>query len=122
MLKGHSKTNIRNRFALSVKARCMAELKAAHNKYQGDIKVLKKAMVDVISTIILCFNGYCGTSCAKYSYVCAGTNRQAKNFMPNNVKVRMVDSDQQVLQKCLEMVLSPAALDATKLLTTTQKC
>ncbi|KAH3774675.1 hypothetical protein DPMN_176061 [Dreissena polymorpha] len=122
MLKGHSKSNIRNRFALSVKARCMAELKAAHNKHQGDIKVLKKVMVNVISAIILCFNGYCGTSCAKYRYVCAGTNRQAKNFMPNNVKVRMVNSDQQVLKKCIEMVLGPAALDATKLLTTTQKC
>ncbi|KAH3773765.1 hypothetical protein DPMN_175133 [Dreissena polymorpha] len=34
----------------------------------------------------------------------------------------MVDSDQHVLRKCLEMVLGPAALDATKLLTTTQKC
>ncbi|KAH3709712.1 hypothetical protein DPMN_069175 [Dreissena polymorpha] len=94
MLKGHSKCNIRGRFALSVKARCIAELKAAHKKLQGDIITLKMVMVNVISTIILCFNGYCGTSCAKYSYVCAGTNRQAKNFMPNNVKVKMVDSDQ----------------------------
>ncbi|KAH3773759.1 hypothetical protein DPMN_175128 [Dreissena polymorpha] len=122
MLKGHSKCNIRSRFALSVKARCIAELKAARKKLQGDIITLKKVMVNVISTIILCFNGYCGTSCAKYSYVCAGTNRQAKKFMPHNVKVKMVDSDQHVLRKCLEMVLGPAALDATKLLTTTQKC
>ncbi|KAH3706247.1 hypothetical protein DPMN_065632 [Dreissena polymorpha] len=34
----------------------------------------------------------------------------------------MVDSDQQVLKKCIKMVLCPAALDATKLLTTTHKC
>ncbi|KAH3793376.1 hypothetical protein DPMN_146884 [Dreissena polymorpha] len=119
--KGHSKSNIRSRFALSVKARCMAELKAAHSKHQGDINILKKVMVNVISTIILCFNSYCGTGCAKYSYACAGTNRQAKNFMPNNVRIKMVNSDQQVLKKCIEMVLGPAALDTTKLLTTTQK-
>jgi len=122
MLTGHTKSNIRSRFALSVKSRCMAELKCAHKKHRGNIRVLKRVMPNVISTMILCFRGYCGTECRKYSLVCSGHHAQSKNYLPANVKVKMTANDQTVLTKCIEMILGPTALDATKLLTTTQKC
>ena len=122
MLTGHTKSNIRSRFALSVKSRCMAELKSAHKKHRGNIKVLKRVMPKVISTMIMCFRGYCGTECRKHSFVCSGNHSQSKNYLPSNVRVKMTANDQTVLHKCIEMVLGPTSLDATRLLTTTQKC
>ncbi|WAR15435.1 hypothetical protein MAR_005540, partial [Mya arenaria] len=67
--------------------------------------------------------GYCGKQCRQFSYVCNGNFKQVKNYMPENVKVKMTQTDEQVLTKCLEMgVLGGDNLENTKLMTTTQKC
>lgn len=122
MFKGSSNTNLKNRFALSIKQRCVAELKMAHKSYNGDINKIKQCMPKVADAIVACFGGYCGEPCKASSLVCCGNYRQAKNYMPMNVKLRMTEGDKVLLLKCMDIMLSPTALDKTKLLTSTQKC
>lgn len=122
MFSGPSRCNLKNRFALSIKQRCHAELKQAHKKYNGHLPTIKFKMPMVIDTIVLCFNGYCGQSCKDNSLVCSGNYRLAKNFMPANVKVRMTEKDQDLLKQCIGIMLGIEALEKTKLLTSTQKC
>ncbi len=57
MFSGVNKTNLKNRFALSVKSRCIAELNKAHAKYNGNLKQINSIMPGVICTIIMCFKG-----------------------------------------------------------------
>ena len=79
-------------------------------------------MPKVAAAIVACFGGYCGEPCKASSLVCCGNYRQAKNYMPMNVKLRMTEGDKVLLLKCMDIMLSPTALDKTKLLTSTQKC
>ncbi|WAR17493.1 LOW QUALITY PROTEIN: hypothetical protein MAR_032087, partial [Mya arenaria] len=95
MLSGCSKVNLRSRFGLSVKSRCLAELKSANKKPNGNITALKKIMPKVTETIVLCFKGYCGKQCRQFNYVCNGNFKQVKNCMPENVKVKMTQTDEQ---------------------------
>jgi len=60
----------------------MSELKAAHKAHNSDLSKIRQFMPDVVDTIVLCFKGYCGANCNKYSYVCPGNFRQAKNTFP----------------------------------------
>jgi hypothetical protein len=116
------KTNMRNRFALSIRSRCKAELKQCHKKYKGDIHKVKKDMPKIVSAIIMCYKGYCGSSCQKYSLVCNGQFHNAKAYMPANCKIKMTVSDEAVLKSCINMLLGPDSIEKTKLLTSTQKC
>ncbi len=120
MFKGSIKINLKNRFAMSVKARCVSELKAAHRMHDGDINKIKSIMPKIIDTLTLCFNGNCGSECTKYSFVCAGRNR-TKLFLPENVNIRMLQSDQALLKACVNTFLGPVSLEMTKFLTSTQK-
>jgi len=122
MLGPKSKVNLRSRFALSIKSRCMSELKAAHKAHNSDLSKIRQSMPDVVDTIVLCFKGYCGANCKKYSHVCPGNFRQAKNYLPSIVRIKMTSSDELVLKRCINMVLGHDNLSLTKLLTTTQKC
>ena len=122
MFNGTTKANLKNRFALSVKQRCVAELTKAHEKYNGKISKIKAVMPAVIKAIIMCFKGYCGTSCKQNSLVCSGNYRQAKNFMPSNVRLKMTEKDEIQLVQCISIILAPSSLEQTKLLTSTQKC
>jgi hypothetical protein len=94
----------------------------AHKFYNGDLNKIKQSMPKVADAIVACFGGYCGEPCKASSLVCCGNYRQAKNYMPMNVKLRMTEGDKVLLLKCMDIMLSPTALDKTKLLTSTQKC
>ena len=121
MFVGKNKPNLKNRFSHAVKSRCMAELHQSHASHNGNLQAIKQAMPDVVNAIIHCFNGYCGESCQKFSYVCGGT-RKTKPWLPNHSHIRMTATDKQHLTKCINMVLGQDSLNTTKLLTTTQKC
>ncbi len=121
------KANLQNRFALSIRARCMAEMKRAHTKYKGNIKEIKNHMPKVISSIILCYKGYCGTYCSKHSLACRGSRGSVgKNkpqlYMPENSKLKMTLSDEALLKACIQIVLGSDSIDSTRLQTSTQKC
>lgn len=124
MLPNNPKINLRNRFALSVKSRCIAELKTAHKHHSGDLKCIKRVMPQVKKSIIQCFKGYCGNQCKMHSYVCNGDKSFTKNFLPGNLltRVKMNAEDEIILDMCLDMILSPTSLELTKHLSTTQKC
>jgi len=116
------KSNIKNRFALSVKARCVSELKSAHKKFNGDIGKISKCMEKVIPAVVLCFKGYCGEPCKRQSLVCPGKGRQSRYFLPDSIKLHMNDKDEMLLERCLQILLSPASVKSTRFLTSTQKC
>ena len=121
MFKGSNKSNLKNRFALSVRARCVAELKAAHKKYKSDMSKIKVKMPMTIQAIIFCFKGYCGHYCQKHSFVCHGNNHRSRNYLPPNYKVRMTSSDESLLHECILTFLGAESLELTKYLTNTQK-
>lgn len=121
MFKGATKVNLRNRFAMSVKSRCISELKAAHYQHEGDITMIKLNMPKIIDTMTLCFNGYCGSECAKYSLVCNGSNNRSKLFLPDNVAIRMTDNDQRLFKACVNTFLGPESLELTRFLTSTKR-
>ncbi|KAH3808524.1 hypothetical protein DPMN_136881 [Dreissena polymorpha] len=120
--KRSSNANLKNRFALSIKHRCIAELKMAHKSYNGDLNQIKQYMPKVADAIVACFGGYCGEPCQASSLVCCGNYRQAKNYMPLTVKLRMTEGNKVLFLKLMDIMLSPLALDKTKFLTSTQKC
>lgn len=122
MFDGENRSNLRNRFSLSVKARALAELKQAHKKYNGDIMKITAVMPKITDTIISCFKGSCGPQCSKHSLVCNGNSRQRKFYMPLRYTIRMTKSDEKFLRDCIEILLGKKNLHTTKFLTTTQKC
>ena len=116
------KSNIKNRFSLNIRQRCKAELKKAHRVHDGNMASIKKIMPKVIDAIILCYKGYCGDYCSKYSLICNGQGQQAKYHMPSNVKIKMAESDEKSLRKCLGGFLGPVGVLSMRFLTSTQKC
>jgi len=54
--------------------------------------------------------------------VCSGNYRKAKNYMLDNVRLKMTDDDETLLRKCIEILLGPESIEKTKFLTSTQKC
>jgi hypothetical protein len=122
MFYGAKRSGLKNRFALSVKARCIAELKKAHVVYKGDMSQIKKAMPSIIDTIILCFKGYCGAACSRHSLVCSGNFRREKFFLPPTMKMRMTEYDEFLLEKCISVLLGDNNLQLTSKLASSQKC
>ena len=60
--KNQSARNVnKRRFAMDIKARCVAELTKAHKYHAGDIDKIKDAMSGVQKAIIMCYRGYCET-------------------------------------------------------------
>ncbi|XP_053400585.1 uncharacterized protein LOC128557329 [Mercenaria mercenaria] len=122
MFSGPHMANLQSRLSLSIRSRCVSELKKAHSVYQGNIEAIKGAMHNVTLTIILCFKGNCGESCKKYSFVCPGNFKQSKNYLPANLKLKMTKSDEATLYSCIQVLLGPNSIELTKLQTSTQKC
>ncbi len=114
-------SNLKNRCALSVSGRCVAELRHEHLKNAGDLKQIQLIMPDILDTVVFCFNGYCGTQCARYSLVCKGEGKQTKLYLHESVKIRMTEDDEDTLTRCIEVLLGPQNLGLTRFLTTTQK-
>ena len=122
MFPPKNRANLQSRFSLSIKARCVAELKRAHAKFNGNIALIKNHMSMIKLVIILCYKGYCGDACSRHSLVCRGDFRIPKNYLPKQFKLRMTQSDESKLMACLNVLLGPKSIDMTRLLTSTQKC
>ncbi|CAG2217770.1 unnamed protein product [Mytilus edulis] len=75
MFSGSRKQNEKSRFALDIKARCVAELNTGFSVHKGNLQLMKAHMPNVIDAIIMCYKGNCGSSCKVNSYVC-GVNLQ----------------------------------------------
>ncbi|CAG2191397.1 ORC2 [Mytilus edulis] len=123
LFAGTNKLNQKNRFALDIKARCVAELNQSFNVHQGELYTVKQHMPEVIKTIVMCYKGYCGSSCKVNSYVCAGlpSNHWIKNFIPNGSTCRMTCDDEVKLENCIGILLGPNSLNLVRFLTSTQK-
>ena len=78
MFGGTNKSNLRNRFSLSVKARALAELMQAHKKYNRDLDKIKPHMPSITDTLIMRFKGNYGSQYPKHSLVCIGDPGQIK--------------------------------------------
>ncbi|CAG2228964.1 IKZF [Mytilus edulis] len=57
------KQNEKSRFALDIKARCVAELNTGFSVHKGNLQLMKAHMPNVIDAIIMCYKGNCGSSC-----------------------------------------------------------
>jgi hypothetical protein len=51
MFVGKNKSNMKSRFAMDLKARCVAELYQAFKAHKGQLLEVKKHMTNVIKTI-----------------------------------------------------------------------
>jgi hypothetical protein len=122
MFKGKNKYNLKNRFALSVKSRCVAELRKAHEVYNRNLRQIQTKMPNIIAVLVLCFHGYCGHMCTKYSLICKGNQQRANSYLPQNFKPKMTGQDCSVLTKCIETLLGHDNLEKTRFQTSTQKC
>lgn len=122
MFKGKNKSNLRSRFALSVKTRCIAELRKAHEVYKGNLKQIQTKMPNIIAALVSCFQGQCDHMCRKYSLVCKGNNKRECSYLSNTVKPKLTGYDSSVLTKCVEILLGHDNLEKTKFQTSTQKC
>ena len=96
MFSGQNKRNLKNRFALDLKARCVAELNQAFKIHKGELYEVKKHMPDVIKAIVMCYKGHCGISCQIHSYVCAGlsSNHWNKSYIPDGKSFKISCDDE----------------------------
>ncbi|CAG2191371.1 unnamed protein product [Mytilus edulis] len=99
------------------------KLNQSFNVHQGELYTVKQHMPEVIKTIVMCYKGYCGSSCKVNSYVCAGlpSNHWIKNFIPNGSTCRMTCDDEVKLENCIGILLAPNSLNLVRFLTSTQK-
>ena len=112
----------KRRFASDVRARCVSELNSALKYHNGNINKVKLAMPNVCEAIIMCYKGYCGDSCKKYSFTCKGltNDRWSRNYMPRRCGIRMNANDESLLAECLQVFLSPQVVQKMRFLTNTQ--
>lgn len=110
-----------------VKARCsliIGELMRIHDR---DTNKIKKHIPKVLQATMKCYDGDC-SMCRAHSLVCGGgetNNWWFRSAFLGPVKIHslnMNDTDRYLLEEVLKMKLSEAALEKTKLNTTTQKC
>lgn len=121
--KGYTYGTLKSRLANDVKARCRAELIQAHKVHNGDIDKIKKHMPDTIEAMLMCYKGYCGDMCQRYSYCCKGERQDhwKRTFLPEGTVLSMTEEDEKYFKVCVDTFLSTECLEQTKLLTDTQK-
>ena len=124
MFVGKNKSNMKSRFAIDLKARCVAELYQAFKAHKGQLFEVKKHMPNVIKTIVKCYNGFCGIYCQINSYVCAGltSNHWHKEFIPGNTSLKMTPDDEMSVEKCIGVLLGSKRLELVRYLTSAQRC
>lgn len=123
LFSGINKLNKKNRFALDIKARCVAELNQSFQVHNGELYKIKEQMPCIIETIIMCYKGYCGYSCKVNSFVCAGLphNHWQKSYIARGETFKMTCDDVDKIEKCIKILLGPQSLDMVRFLTSTQK-
>ena len=123
LFSGVNKSNQKSRFALDIKARCVAELNKSFTLHKGELHLIKAHMPAVMETIIMCYKGYCGYSCRVNSYVCAGlpSNHWEKNYIANDRSCKMTFEDEQKIMNCIQILLGSKSLELVRFLTSTQK-
>jgi hypothetical protein len=123
LFSGINKLNKKNRFALDIKARCVAELYQSFQVHNGELYKIKEQMPCIIETILMCYKGYCGYSCKVNSFVCAGLphNHWQKSYIARGETFKMTCDDADKIEKCIKIFLSPQSLKMVQFLTLTQK-
>lgn len=123
MFSGSRKQNEKSRFALDIKARCVAELNTGFSVHKGNLQLMKAHMPNVIDAIIMCYKGNCGSSCKVNSYVCGGEPSKCwiRSYIANGSTLKMTFYDQEELRRCIKILLGPNSLDLVRFLTSTQK-
>lgn len=124
MFTGKNKRNLKHRFVMDLKARCVAELNAAFKMHKNELFKVKNQMPSVVNAIIKCYKGDCGIACQIDSYVCAGkqSNHWKKSYLPSNEGITMTPDDEAMLRNSISVLLGPKSLDLVRYLTSTQKC
>ncbi|CAG2217769.1 unnamed protein product [Mytilus edulis] len=123
MFSGSRKQNEKSRFALDIKARCVAELNTGFSVHKGNLQLMKAHMPNVIDAIIMCYKGNCGSSCKVNSYVCGGEPSKCwiRSYIANGSTLKMTFYDQEELRRCIKILLGPNSLELVRFLTSTQK-
>lgn len=123
LFQGQNKMNQKSRFAMDIKARCIAELNKSFSVHNGNLDIIKAHMPEVIKTIVMCYKGYCGYNCRVNSYVCGGvpTNQWQRNYIANGNTCRITCDDEEKIINCIKILLGPKSLDLVRYLTSTQK-
>lgn len=123
LFSGINKLNKKSRFAMDIKARCVAELNKSFSVHRGELYLIKAHMPEVIKTIIMCYKGYCGSTCRINSYVCGGvpSKHWQKQYIAYGETCKMTCDDEEKLVKCIKILLGPKSLDLVRYLTSTQK-
>jgi hypothetical protein len=113
MFAGLNKNNMKSRFAMDLKARCVAELHQAFKAHKCQLIEVKKYMPNVIKTIVMCYKGCCGISCDINSYMCAGltSNHWHKELIPGNTSLKMIPDDEMLVEKCMGVLLGSKSLE-----------
>ncbi|CAG2228965.1 unnamed protein product [Mytilus edulis] len=101
MFSGSRKQNEKSRFALDIKARCVAELNTGFSVHKGNLQLMKAHMPNVIDAIIMCYKGNCGSSCKVNSYVCGGEPSKCwiRSYKANDSTLKMTVYDQEELRR-----------------------
>ncbi|KAK3107689.1 hypothetical protein FSP39_019954 [Pinctada imbricata] len=115
---GRNKSALQNRFAKSVKARCIAELTKTVQACRRNLKSLKKTMPGITEAIISCYKKNYGHTCSEQSYAC-------KEHMEHYGKrvicqQKQNKDDEWRLRLCLEIMLDDESLEKVRFLTSSQ--
>jgi hypothetical protein len=123
LFSGINKMNKKNRFAIDIKARCVAELNQSFQVHNGELYKIKEQMPCIIETILMCYKGYCGYSCRVNSFVCVGLphNHWQKSYIARGATFKMTCDDVDKIEKCIKILLGPQSLNMVRFLTSTQK-
>ena len=120
------KDKLKTELARDIKRRCEAEFNRAFCRYDSDVKMIKWHLSHTTNAILECVAGNCGKSCKKWS-VCSGKKlkKWPHNYLQFSVSpqqsLEMTTHDKLLLQQCLDIRLSPSAIDKQLFKTSTQK-
>ena len=108
LFSGINKLNKKNRFALDIKARCVAELNQSFQVHNGELYKIKEQMPCIIETILMCYKGYCGYSCKVNTFMCAGLphNHWQKSYIARGETFKMTCDDVDKIEKCIKIYFS----------------
>lgn len=107
-------------FALELSRRCQSEFETCHKNFEGDLKKIQQAMVNLPGTLIQCYQGDC-SDCNTYSFVCGSRkqNKWTKSYI--NFQIDPSPADEKLLLKLIAIRLGEDGLSKTRFNTSTQK-
>lgn len=129
------KQTVRKKYMQRIKndvpERCSAELRAAYQKYKGNLRIIAEKMVKVMDAIVNCYKGKCDELCKKHSLVCCGVitsgSIRAQSWQLRSpylktleITLNMTSSDEYEFRDILQMRLGEQAVYRARFNTHTQ--